>query len=264
MEFDLENLNVDELLNDENHNNDDTLNNDNTNNDDTNNVNLDENWNGEDWKLKHGDNYYVPKSKEELINIANRGKLYDRKKDEMSKKEKEISDTYDYLVDWLQNYSSQLNPNENQDDQNLDLNDPNYDETLKLRQEFQEFKQQAEMKDAQKELIRRETSLMEKFPNKDWKVIGDDGKTLIDKVLERASETGNTNLEDVFKAISYEDDITKAKIEANKKDDQNDKGRKVLKKNDGNLSYDFSKVYKRGMSAQDFANRLIDDPNFKL
>ena len=176
-----------------------------------------------EWTLKFRDQPYVPQSKDELINLAQRGKLYDSKQSEynekMSQLEKraEAVKQYEELAQAMQKnprfqqqimdmyYGSNVGaqaPMQQQPDSAVAAQLPPEvaEKITNMEKQLTSF-QQAQMDES---LNKEINDLQGKYSGYDWKTIDSQGRTLADQIVEAAHEMGGVSLEAAFRHVMWD------------------------------------------------------------
>lgn len=193
-------------------------------------------WNGTEWSLKYRGNPYIPKSRDELVNLAQKGFSYTQEMERMNRERKEYQEQLNSLQGKYKHYD--------EFDAALKSNPALAQKLMQVAQEFQG--QQGEQQASQGIDMRVYTQLQQRldqlesmnteringeydrkladtiqnvkksYPNHDWDF--DDGTgNLEHKLLQFAYENGITNLDYAYRAMMWDQNSANAKADALKK-----------------------------------------------
>lgn len=226
-------------------------------------------WSPDEYKLKYQDEEIVPKSKEELINLAQLGVVYNKKKDHYSQIEKERNEIEERLSDpelqrRLQIIQSNpevferiLNEVSGEGDDDDDFTDPKIKELESKLSKFDTMFDNISKEKEDQELNIQMTNLCNKYKNYDWETQDEQGRTLITKVLEHSYNNNIPNVETAFRDYMFDNALKIKEEQTIKKTKSKSKDKQPLSDNE-HIVFDNQKRFNG--SLHDLSRAIKDSP----
>lgn len=199
-------------------------------------------WDGSQFTLKFRGKEIIPESKEKLINLAQRGHLYDTKLSDLQARENTLTERLK-AVEQYESLSKAFEENPAFKQQILNLyyqsqNGGNAQESVEGSEQpaatdpkllervnnLTQWQEQYEQNRADEDLRKEISGLVEANPDVDWKSTDEEGNTLVQDVLKKAHERGGIPLDDAFRIVYWDNmkeqaaaNALKANVEAKEK-----------------------------------------------
>lgn len=200
------------------------------------NQNQQTSWNGQEWSLKYRGDPYVPKSRDELINLAQKGFSYTQEMEKFNRERKSYQEQLNSLQGKYKNFETfeqalKNNPafaqrlmqvaQEFQSQQSEQQNQGGVDYTLinNLQSKVEQLEAMNSERinnEYDRKLSETLQNIRKSYPNHDWEF--DDGTgNLEKKLLQFAYDNGITNLDYAYRAMMWDQNSANAKSDALKK-----------------------------------------------
>lgn len=237
-------------------------------------------WNGQEWQLKYRGNPYVPKSREELVSLAQRGFSYSQEMEKINRERAQYNeqlntlksqyghyDKFDNLLksnpalaerimQVAQEYQSQPGKTGNgQVDHRV------YGELTNRLQQLESQNSERINSEYDRKLADSLATIRKQYPSHDWEY--DDGNGNLEKqLLQFAYDNGITNLDHAYRAMMWDSNSTNAKADALKQQaakTQQATRAGVINKTVSAGSGNTRAGYKYGDTYGDLAKRMADE-----
>jgi hypothetical protein len=205
-------------------------------------VGGDPNWNPEHFPLKFRDQIIKPKSREELIGLAQQGYSYSQRMHQLNEKEQQLNaQAQQYaqyqkleqafeqnpgfrkqILDW---YNNSLSPAQQQEQKEGNAGASQLPpEIVNQIRELTEFKstfeqhQQQQMQEQVDTEVRKEMDdLKQKYPREDWEIQNSNGLTLMQEIVKHSIDNGGIKLESAFRDKMFDQHTQNVQAETLKK-----------------------------------------------
>lgn len=184
-------------------------------------------WDGNQWALNFKGQTVIPKDRDHLVNLAQKGYSFEQRMEALNKQQREIEQLkqqYGQYADLDEHFKS--NPDFQREVMQLQQKyttgrpsegaDPNYQALTALQRELEDLKswKQAQIQQTEdREVQAQIDALKSKYPNHQWDV--DDGNgTLYQKIIKHSLEKDIGNLESAYRDYFWDQKATMAANEA--------------------------------------------------
>jgi len=238
-----------------------------------------EQWDGTPFTLNFRGKQIVPKSKEELINLAQQGHRFNQRMSALNQQEQQLkarAARYAQLEQLIQRIEAEPDFkkhifNYKQQSGQQQENTPISEDVIKKMiqphlQEVTALKEQLEERNADIELEKETTALKTKYPNEDWDTEDENGETFLHDVYRHALEH-NLPLETAYRDIKYDSIAVNSEAAALKRQrDQEITNRKkgIVSTGGSQVESVPQKVNFRKAGYNDLAKLAANDPDIKL
>lgn len=196
-------------------------------------------WDGKAWALKYRGNPYHPKSRDELVNLAQKGFSYSQEMARLKQEREQLQQQYapyqhyqqfdamlksnPALAQTIANaLSQQLGQPQQAAGQQVQQQGNGYPEALMSRiQQIETMLQQRQASEDDARLEQEINTLKSKYPNYQWDVDkGDGAGTLLTQLLQFAHDNEYGNLDHAFRIMMFDSNTAEAKAAALKQNQQ--------------------------------------------
>lgn len=237
-----------------------------------------EEWDGSKYVLKFRGKEIIPKSREELINLAQQGHQYSQKISALNQQRDQLNaqaQRYNELEKLIKAIEENpefkqyiFNYKQTGQQQETGAIDQNVIKQMiqPHLQEVTSVKEELEAQKADIELEKETAALKSKYPNEDWDSQDENGRTYVHDVYEHALNS-NLPLETAYRDLKFPTIATNAEAEALKrKQEQEAANRKkgIVSPGGSQVQETPKKVNVRKASMNDLAEMAANDPNFDI
>lgn len=188
-----------------------------------------QNWNPQEWTLNYKGQQIVPKDRQHLINLAQKGHGYEQAMEQINQERQKIAQMQGQYKRYIEldealkqrpefaqslwQHVQQLQQPEQQDQEELP---PQVQQLQSELEEIKTWKQQLAEQEASKAIDAEIDGLKQQYPSFDW--TSDDGTgTLAFKIMKHAFENNLPSMKTAFRDIMFDQSVSKVKIDTLKK-----------------------------------------------